>query len=55
MALSARRPAPEPADAELRSIVDRALERAAWAEEQGFDGRYRRALTRQTRRFDENG
>ena len=55
MALSARRPAPEPADAELRSIIDRALERAAWAEEQGFDGRYRRALTRQTRRFDENG
>lgn len=59
MALSARQPAPEPepepADAELRAIVDRALARAVWAEEQGFEGRYRRALTRQTRRFDENG
>ena len=54
-ALSGSQPAsPElaPADPELRAIIDRALERAAWAEERGFETRYRRAMTQRTRRFD---
>ena len=52
-ALSGSQPAPpEPADPALRAIIDRALERAAWAEEQGFETRYRRAMTQRTRRFD---
>ena len=46
---------PDPADPELRTIIDRALERAAWAEEQGFETRYRRAMTQRVQRFDGDG
>lgn len=42
----------DPAAPELRAIIDRALERAAWAEEQGFDTRFRRAMSQRVRRFD---
>ena len=46
---------PDPVDPELREIIDRALERAAWAEDEGFDTRYRRAMTQRVQRFDANG
>ncbi len=46
---------PDAAGPELREIIDRALERAAWAEEEGFETRYRRAMTRRVQRFDGNG
>ena len=56
MTLSGSQPAPpDPADPELRTIIDRALERAAWAEEQGFETRYRRAMTQRVQRFDGDG
>ena len=56
MVLSGSQPAPPaPADPELRTIIDRALERAAWAEEQGFETRYRRAMTQRVQRFDGDG
>ncbi len=47
--------APDPEDPELRQIIDRALERAAWAEEEGFETRYRRAMTQRIRQFDGDG
>ena len=51
--LSGSQSAPaDPAAPELRAIIDRALERAAWAEEQGFDARFRRAMSQRVRRFD---
>ena len=46
---------PDVVDPELREIVDRALERAAWAEEEGFETRYRRAMTQRIRQFDGDG
>ena len=56
MTLSGSQPAPpDPADRELRRIIDRALERAAWADEQGFETRYRRAMTQRVQRFDGDG
>ena len=45
---------PDPVDPELREIIERAVERAAWAEE-GFEIRYRRAMTRRVQRFDGDG
>ena len=44
-----------PADPELGEIIDRALERAAGAEEAGFETRYRRAMTRRVQQFDGDG
>ena len=46
---------PDPVDPELREIIERALERATWAEEKGFETRYRRAMTQRVQRFDEDG
>ena len=46
---------PDPVDPELREIIDRALERATWAEEEGFESRYRRARTQRVQRFDGDG
>jgi hypothetical protein len=46
---------PDTEDPELRDVIDRALERAAWAEEQGFETRYRHAMTQRVQRFDEDG
>ena len=46
---------PDPEDPELRGIIDRALERAAWAQDEGFETRYRRAMTRRVQRFDGDG
>ena len=46
---------PDPEDPELREIIARALERAAWARDEGFDTRYRRAMTRRVQRFDGDG
>ena len=43
------------ADSELREIIDRALERTARAEEDGFETRYRRAMTRRVQRFGGDG
>ena len=42
----------DPVDPELREIIDRALERAIRAEEQGSETRYRRAMTQRVQRFD---
>ena len=46
---------PDPVDPELREIIERALERAAWAEEEGFETRYRREMTQRVQRFDADG
>ena len=46
---------PDAVDPELREIIDRALERATWAEEEGFETRYRRAMTQRIRQFDGDG
>ena len=40
---------------EATRLVRRALERAAWARDQGFEGRYRCEMTRDVRRFDSDG
>ena len=57
VALAGGQPAasPDAVDPELREIIDRALERAAWAEEEGFETRYRRAMTQRIRQFDGDG
>lgn len=57
MALAGGQPAtsPDAVDPELREIIDRALERAAWAEEEGFETRYRSAMTQRIRQFDGDG
>ena len=56
VALAGGQPAPpDPVDPELREIIDRALERAAWAEEEGFETSYRRAMTQRTQQFDGDG
>ena len=54
VALAGGQPAtsPDAVDPELREIIDRALARAAWAEEEGFETRYRRAMTQRIRQFD---
>lgn len=55
-ALAGGQPIPsDPVDPELRQIIDRALERAAWAEEEGFETGFRRAMTQRTQRFDGDG
>ena len=46
---------PDPVDPELREIIERALERAAWAEEEDFETRYRCAMTQRVQRFDGDG
>ena len=46
---------PVPVDPELREIIERALERATWAGEEGFETRYRRAMTQRVQRFDGDG
>ena len=56
VALAGGQPAPsDSVDPELREIIDRALERAAWAEEEGFETRYRRAMTQRIQQFDGDG
>ena len=42
-------------DIDGRALVVRALERAAWNEEQNLEARYRSLMTREVRRFDGNG
>ena len=54
-ALSASTAQPDPADTEIRAIIDRALKRSAWAEEQAFEARYRHAMAQRTRKFDKQG
>ena len=44
---------PEP-DAEVRAVIDRALERSTWAGEQFYRARYRHQMTQRTRQFDEH-
>ena len=45
----------DPEDPALREIVDRAIERAAWAQEEGFETRYRSAMTQRVQQFDGDG
>ena len=54
-ALSASTAQPDPTNTEVRAIIDRALERSAWAEEQAFEARYRHAMVQRTRKFDKQG
>jgi len=54
-ALSASTAQPDPTNTEVRAIIDRALERAAWAGEQAFEARYRHAMAQRTRKFDNQG
>ena len=42
-------------DSEVRTIVARAVERAAWGQEQNFGARFRRSMTRRAQRFDGEG
>ena len=42
-------------DSEARTIVARAVERAAWGQEQNFGARFRRSMTRRAQRFDGEG
>lgn len=42
-------------DDDARALVVRALDRAAWNEEQDFAARYRSVMTREVRRFDGDG
>ena len=53
--LSASTPPPDPPDTEVRAIIDKALERFAWAEEQAFRARYRHAMVEHARKFDKYG
>lgn len=48
----ARRQAP---DGEVRTIMARAIERAAWGQEQDFGARFRRSMTRRAQRFNGEG
>ena len=54
-ALSASTAQPDSTDTEVRAIIDRALERSAWAEEQAFEARYRHAMIQRARKFDKQG
>ena len=54
-ALSASTAQPDPTNTEVRAIIDKALERAIWAEEQAFEARYRHARVQRTRKFDKRG
>ena len=54
-ALSAQPAAPGSPDTEVRVIIDKALERAAWAEEQAFVARFRHSMVDRTRKFDGDG
>lgn len=45
----------DPEDPALREIIDRAIERAAWAQEEGFETRYRSAMTQRIQQFDGDG
>ena len=54
-ALSASTAQPDPTDTEVRAIIDRALERSTWAEEQAFEASYRHAMVQRTRKFDKQG
>ena len=54
-ALAASTAQPDPTDTEVRAIIDRALERSTWAEEQAFEARYRHAMVQRTRKFDKQG
>ena len=54
-ALSASTAQPDSTDTEVRAIIDRALERSTWAEEQAFEARYRHARAQRTRKFDKHG
>ena len=44
-----------PVDSEALDIIDRALERTAWADEHGFETRYRRAMSQWVRLHDDQG
>ena len=52
LSASTTQPAPH---TEVRVIIDKALERAAWGEERAFGDRYRREMVRRTRKFDKHG
>ena len=57
LTLLAAQPTPargEP-DVDVRTIIDRALERATWAQEQHFAARYRYHMSQRTREFDDDG
>lgn len=54
-ALSASTAQTDSTTSEVRPIIDRALERATWAEEQAFEARYRHAMVQRTRKFDKQG
>ena len=53
--LASSQPDPNASSLEVRTIIDRALERAAWAEEQDFQSGFRHSMTQQTREFDGDG
>ena len=46
---------PDSTNTEVRAIIDKALERAVWAEEQAFEARYRHARAQRTRKFNKQG
>jgi hypothetical protein len=54
-ALSASTAQTDSTTTEVRPIIERALERATWAQEQAFEARYRHAMVQRTRKFDKQG
>ena len=54
-ALSVSAEQPGSTNPEVRAIIDKALERTAWTEEQGFEARYRSVVLQRTRTFDKHG
>ena len=52
--LSASTAQPDRQDIGVRAIIDKALERAAWGEEQAFEARYRHTLVQRSIKYDKH-
>ena len=46
---------PAAPDTAVSTIIGRAVERAAWGQQQDFGARFRRTMTQHSQRFDDNG
>ncbi len=47
--------APSEPDVEVETIINKALERATWAQEQNFEARFRHSMTQRARKFNGDG
>ena len=55
LSASTAQPAQRDTETDVRAIMEKALERSAWSEEQGFEARYRHARAQHSRKFDKHG